>query len=238
MNLLADLEIEVDPDEMLRGMGYPDQARIADRVRAACDEQAARVSELAEPWGAHVDLPIESIEGERVSCAGGRVFTSRRLAKIVSKAEMLAVALVTIGPRVGEEVRRLAREDRLLDAQALDAAASSVTSALMDRVGSEICRDSVMRNYGTTVRYAPGYTGWPIQDLPTLFSCFDGQGVPVSLSPAFTMVPEKSLLTVVGLVPGGHPAPDIDPCTLCDLRRCSMRRAPRKRPRPRSRVER
>jgi hypothetical protein len=235
MNLIADLAVEVDPEEMLRGMGYPERARIADRVRAACDEQSARVAELADPWGAHVDLPIESIDGDRMRCAGDRVFTSRRLVSLVRRAELLAVALVTLGPRVGEEIRRLACEDRLLDAQALDAAASSATSGLMDRVGTEICREAVARNYGTTVRYAPGYTGWPIQDLPAVFSCVDGQDVPVALSSSFTMIPEKSLLTVVGLVPGGHPSPDIDPCTLCDLRRCSMRRAPRKRARTHAR---
>ena len=72
----------------------------------------------------------------------------------------------------------------------------------------------------------PGYTGWHFDDQATLFSFFDQGTIPIDLSDGIMMQPKKSLLGMVGLTPGGKEAPEIEPCRICDLQNCAMRKQP------------
>ena len=225
-NLVTGSVIEVDRDELAHCMGYPSPASVSAPVRDVCDAQIRRLADLANPWGGCIEIPIRDVGYDTVQLEGGSALSSRRLARLLRRATSIELLIVTLGESVGLAIRQETREGSVLDAMALDAAATVATSALMREMRERVCRKAIERGLGTTIRYGPGYTDWKIDDMAVLFSCLEGRSVPVRLNDQLMMLPEKSLLGIVGLVPGKRSAPDVIPCRICDLERCSSRRAP------------
>lgn len=226
-NALKDHRAAVHEQDVLRAMGYPDGALVSEPVRRVCREQLARVGELADPWGSSREVRIESVAGDRVDLGAGRMLRSRRVASMLRRATSVEVCLVTLGGAVSAEVSRLVADGSMIEALALDAAATAATNGLMEELRERVCATAAERRSGTTIPYGPGYTGWRIGDMPVLLSCLDQADVPVRLNEQLMMIPQKSLLCVVGIVPGGKRGrTEVLPCRLCDLDHCSLRRAP------------
>jgi hypothetical protein len=226
-NLLRDYRVEVSESELYRALGYPDSDSVSGPVHEICLEQLRRLDDFIAPWAGSHEVRIDGVDDDSVRLESGRTLTSRRLATILRRATSLRICLVTVGPGIMPEVERLMAAGAMVEALALDAAASAATSALMAELRQRICAQAAERNCGTTLRYAPGYTGWTIQDTPTLFSYLDEESVPIRLNQQLMMIPAKSLLGVIGIVPGGRSAAhETPPCRLCDLERCAVRLAP------------
>ncbi len=230
-NLLRGYRVEPDEGEVFRLMGYPDGARVSDPVLEVCREQISRVGEVADPWGGHVELRITGGDGDEVRIESGHVLNSNRVAGILRRSDSLAVYVVTLGSPATEEIHRLQTENFMPEVLAFDAAATVATGALLGKLRERICTEAAAHGCGTTIAYGPGYSGWEIHDMTKLFSCLRGEEVPVRLNDQLMMIPEKSLLGVVGIVPGGRrELIDVEPCRLCDLARCSVRREPYRSP--------
>jgi hypothetical protein len=226
-NLLTDDRFEVNESEVFRTLGYPDSGSVSVPVREICREQLRRLGDFIAPWAGSHEVRIEGIDDGSVRLESDRTLNSRRLANILRRATSLRICLVTVGPKIVSEIERLMATGAMVEALALDAAASAAASVLMAELRQRICAQATECNCGTTLRYAPGYTGWHIHDTPTLFSYLDKESVPIRLNQQLMMIPAKSLLGVIGIVPGGHSvAHEVLPCRLCDLERCSVRRAP------------
>jgi hypothetical protein len=226
-NVLSDHPLEVSQSDVFRTLGYPDSGSVSNPVRQVCLEQLHRLGDFVTPWAGSREVRIDGVDDDSVRLQSGRTLNSRRLATILRRATSLRICLVTVGPRVTAEIERLIATGAMVEALALDAAASAAASALMAQLRRRICAQATERNCGTTRRYAPGYTGWDLQDTPTLFSYFDKEDVPIRLNQQLMMIPAKSLLGVIGIVPGGRSAArEVLPCRLCDLDRCFVRLAP------------
>jgi hypothetical protein len=226
-NMLSDYRLEVSESEVFRALGYPDSGSVSGPVREVCLDQLRRLGDFIAPWAGSREVRIDGVDDDSVRLESGRTLTSRRLATILRRATSLGICLVTVGPGIMPEIERLLAAGATVEALALDAAASAAASALMAELRKRICAQATERHCGTTLRYAPGYTGWHIRDTPTLFSYFDEESVPIQLNQQLMMTPAKSLLGVIGIVPGGHStAREVLPCRLCDLERCSVRLAP------------
>jgi len=226
VNLVADDALEVGRKELFRTLGYPARKIPVGSIAEVCEQQSARTLELAQPWGSWREIPVEKIEDGQVRLAGGRELGSKRLAKILRKADAVLLLLVTLGDAFSTEVRRLSAEGAMLEAMVLDAAGTVATNALMKRLRKLGSSQAVERGYGATIRYGPGYTGWDIRDMAVLFNYLDPEEVPVRLNPQMMMIPEKSLIALVGLTPNGKVAQEPVPCRICDLENCSVRREP------------
>ncbi|HNI37434.1 MAG TPA: hypothetical protein PKZ68_03985, partial [Pseudomonadales bacterium] len=107
------------------------------------------------------------------------------------------------------------------------AVGSAMVVEAMKALTDQVSAEAQQRGYGTTLRVGPGYTGWHFGDQAILFRFFEGfEHLPITMSDGIMMRPQKSLLGMVGLNPGAKNAPEIEPCRLCDLKNCSMRKAP------------
>jgi len=225
-NFVTQERLCVERTRLFRALGYPSHAYPAAPVIEICEQQAVRVEALAQPWGSWREVNVEAVQNGRIQLAGGRELASARLAQILSRAEAVIVLIVSLGEKFTKEVRRLASEGSMLEAMALDAAGTVATNELMNQLRKRACNEAKQRGFGATIRYGPGYTGWELSDMSVLFSYFAREDIPVRLNPQMMMIPEKSLLNLVGLTNDGRVAQEPVPCRICDLESCSVRQEP------------
>lgn len=230
INQLANYQYQLDVERVLNFMGYSDPSRARKPVLKIVDEQMARAADFAEPWAASIEVPLCGIENDRIHLKYGveqLVLQSDQLPKILRNAESVVILLASAGDKTTQESRRLMSEGKSGQALAIDAMGSAMVVDAMKALTDRVSDDAEKRGYGTTLRVGPGYTGWHFGDQAILFRFFEGmEGLPITMSDGVMMQPQKSLLGMVGLNPGGKRAPEIEPCRLCDLQNCSMRKAP------------
>lgn len=229
-NLLQGAVVSAEFSEVSRLIGYPSPERMSEPVREICLRELARLPALCEPWGTWRDFEVRSVRGEGIELAGEIALTSRRLAKLMRRARVLRLFVATLGDEVSRETRRLVHDNQMPEALSLDAAATAAVHALTEALIRRTCDEARRRGLGTTVRYAPGYTGWNIGDIAALFATLDHERVPVELNSQLMMRPEKSLLSVVGLTDDGQIAAPLEQCRGCALVHCTARKAPYRAP--------
>lgn len=229
-NQLADYQYQLDRDRVLNFMGYSDPSKARTPVLKIVDGQLARAAEFAEPWAASIEVPLCGIENDKIHLKHGLdqlVLHSEQLPRILRNAESVVMLLASAGDKTTEESRRLMAEGKTGQALAIDAVGSAMVVEAMKALTDRVSAAAEKRGYGTTLRVGPGYTGWHFGDQAILFRFFEGlPGLPITMSDGVMMRPQKSLLGMVGLNPGGKRAPEIEPCRLCDLQNCMMRKAP------------
>jgi hypothetical protein len=229
-NLLQDYQYQLELDRVLNFMGYNDPSKARKPVLKVVEEQMIRVADFSEPWAAAVEVPLCGIENDKIHLKHGLeqvTLGSEQLPKILRNAESVVILLASAGDKTTQESRRLMAEGKQGQALAIDAIGSAMVVEAMKALTDRISADAERRGYGTTLRVGPGYTGWHFGDQAILFRFFEGRpGLPITMSDGVMMQPQKSLLGMVGLNPGGKKAPEIEPCRLCDLQNCTMRKAP------------
>lgn len=230
VNRIEGYRYALPPEAVLNFMGYSDPAKARKPVLKVLEEQLLRVEELAEPWGAAVEVPLCGIRDEHIVLKDGIdqiELHSEQLPKILRQAEAVVILLASAGDKTTALSRQLMQDGKQGQALAMDAIGSAMVVEAMKALTEVVSAEAETRGYGTTLRVGPGYTGWQFGDQSILFRFFEGKaGVPVTMSDGIMMRPQKSLLGMVGLNPGGKRAPEIEPCRLCDLKNCMMRKAP------------
>ncbi len=229
-NRLEGYRYRLDRDSVLNFMGYGDPSKARKPVLKVLDEQLARAMDFAEPWATCVEVPLCGIDNDKIHLKHGLeqvVLHSEQLPKILRHAEAVVILLASAGDPVTQESKRLMAEGKTGQALAMDAIGSAMVVECMKALTDQVAAEAQQRGYGTTLRVGPGYTGWHFGDQAILFRFFEGcRQLPVTMSDGIMMRPQKSLLGMVGLNPGARNAPEIEPCRLCDLKNCAMRKAP------------
>lgn len=227
-NSLADFLFDLDINSVLNFMGYADPEKARPKIRELALEETKRANELADSWGSAVQVPLCGIQDESIFLKYGEdqvCLHSTQLPKILRKSDGVAILLVTAGGKVTEESRRLMAAGKMTRALAVSAVGSAMVVDLMKALTDQVYTEAQQRDYGITLRVGPGYTGWHMKDQSTLFSFYRADNIPITLNHGVMMEPEKSLLGMVGLNPGGKRTPEIEPCRICDLKGCDMRKA-------------
>lgn len=211
--LIEHIPLRLDPASAVQrlrlGRTRDPEARAAELIR--------RVLELAEPRALYAAHPVGG-RGEDWIEVGGVRLRSGVLARHTRGAAQAFPYLVTLGPRVEEEVSRTAD---LLEQYCLH----EVANLALGRA-----RDEVKRQVGEThgvpklASLAPGsLADWPItaqRDLFGLLGDVEGR-LGVRLTESFLMIPRKSLSGLI--FPSEHPFVS---CRLCDSRDCPGRQVP------------
>jgi hypothetical protein len=230
-NQLANYHFNLDINSVLNFMGYAEPERARPKIRVIAEGEMARANDFADSWGCALQTALCGINEEDIYLKKGDkqvCLHSQQLPKILKKADAVSIILVTAGRKISDESRRLMAAGKMTQALAVSAVGSAMVVDLMKELTRQVFVQAQQRNYGTTIRVGPGYTGWHLNDQSTLFSFFDQNtaDLPITLNHGIMMEPEKSLLGMVGLVPDGKEAPEIEPCRICDLKGCDMRKAP------------
>ncbi|MEW6489923.1 MAG: vitamin B12 dependent-methionine synthase activation domain-containing protein [Thermodesulfobacteriota bacterium] len=210
--LLEPLPLELDPASAVKrlrlGRTRDPEARVRVLIR--------RVLELAKPRGLYAVHPVGE-RGEDWVAVGAARLHSVVLARHTRGAEQVFPYLVTLGPRVEEEVSRTAD---LLEQYCLHEVANLALARARDAL-----RARVGEAFGLPKLYslAPGsLPDWPITEQRALFGLLgDVEGrLGVRLTESFLMIPRKSLSGLI--FPSDRPFVS---CRLCGSRDCPGRQA-------------
>ncbi len=199
-NQCGNQHLSVSKDALLRKIGYRGSREVSEPVREICIEQLRRLEQFIEPWAGSEEIGIDGIDGEAVVLDGGRTLHGAKLASTLRGATSLRICLGTVGPNIMAEIKALAAADCTVEGLALDAAGSVALTLLMTHLRERVVADAKARNCTTTLRYGSDHRGWHGQNSATLLSYLNVP-VPVRLNDHQMLVPEKSLLEVIGLVP-------------------------------------
>jgi len=221
MPVLKDIEVHISVDELLRAQGSAAQRPA---VRDTAQWAIAEAQRLAEPAAVWALLPVHQVDGERARVGEAWLRVGPHTDLLAPAREAL-VSVVTIGPTLEAESRRLIQEGSLLEGFMLDSAGVLALAAVGDSLRHLVEALAAQREWGVSLALAPGsLVGWPVHDQKALCSLLDLAAIGVTLNSSQVLVPHKSASRLVGLGPGYTARQVKSACRFCPQRETCWRR--------------
>lgn len=221
MPVLKDIEIHISMDELLRAQGSAAQRPA---VRETARWAITEAQRLAEPAAVWTLLPVHQVDGERARVGEAWLRVGPH-ADLLAPARQALVSVVTIGPALEAEARRLVQEGSLLEGFMLDSAGVLALAAVGDSLSRLAEALAAQREWGVSLALAPGsLVGWPVHDQKALCSLLDLAAIGVTLNSSQVLVPHKSASRLVGLGPGYTARRVESACRFCPQRETCWRR--------------
>ena len=210
--------LSIDADMVLRGQGA-DPAGIRQRRPALVDTAERAVAEglaLIDPAVIYRQLPVESLQHEWLTLAGGARLTGPLLAQHMAPAQQALLMVCTIGQALEQRISALMRSDPV-HGLALDGFGSVAVEALGVAACTRFEEQAARAGLHTSVPLSPGMIGWPVDEgQPQIFSLLDAGQIGVTLTESAQMIPRKSISMVLGI--GRRPFSEGRACDFCALR--------------------
>lgn len=205
------LDISVGPDDVVGLLGYAPSG-VPTRVRAMVSEVGTTAPLLADTRGAYRIMDHEG-------------YSESRFLRYV---DQLAVGLVTIGPRLEEEVGRLRDRGELARALVLDAYGSAMAEAAADVVNERVVRQVGLMGLRCSRRFSPGYGGWSVHEQAWILPALEADRLDVALTDGCMMKPRKSITFAVTIGEDPLEVRTADICQSCGAVNCKLRNTPHK----------
>ncbi len=191
--------LETNLKEVWQRLGYPDPALASPAIQEVFHRAMEIWQTLIEPVACYDIFQIERVTPSSVEVKGGVSFESQVLAYLCQEARELAVFIVTIGPRLEEEVGKFFQSGNFSVGNVLDKFGSQAVSMVAYRVKGLIqdCALSTGYQVMTPYWYCPGYSDWKTSEQKKLFTLVDGIHIGVRLGEACMMAPVKSYSCVL-----------------------------------------
>jgi hypothetical protein len=229
LRVLADLELEIDPAEVLRFQGYRYGGEAPPpEVRALFDQALALGRRLMAPRAVAAWLPVLHRDGERL-VFGAATLTIPGIREAWGPVTRVAAAVCTIGEALERRVGELWAARELPLASMLDSVGSGAVESLAEYVNDLLCGDAVAAGVKATNRISPGYARWDLAEQPLLFRLCPADAIGVTLNAAAVMTPGKSISLLVGAGPEARVDHYFAQCARCWMRDCAYRRVPARR---------
>ena len=232
--------LDLDLDAVARGLGCrrspaaPDPAAVKDppgrsalppHLAEAVDRQLDRARELAEPRWVWRPVPV-TFDADRQSllCAAPyacRLAVGAFIRNQLRGSRAVAAFVVTIGPRLEAEARRMMADGQGLDGFVLDTIGSAAVEATADLLEEELALAVDPLGWRITNRLSPGYCSWETRDQHALFGLLPEGPAGVTLTDSALMQPIKSVSGVIGL--GENVEHQPYPCDFCSMTDCRQR---------------
>ena len=228
-------DINVQPAEYKRLLGYPRDRVLEGRARDLAEQARAWYATHGRPW-------VYARQAERLEIVNGSIgidgvaFTSKRLQKTLQQSEADGVILVAVsaGAEVEAEAQRLWLEEKPDEYFFLEIFGSAVVEHLVTITGARLCAWAEARRLAVLPHYSPGYPEWDIAEQGRLLDLIcrtREHPIPCQLEALESgmLRPKKSLLAVFGLTAKTDAArrlTDLVPCDNCSFTPCQYRRAP------------
>jgi cobalamin-dependent methionine synthase I len=225
MELLADFELTLSEDDVLRGEGADPEVVRARRPALVKSASAALHEGLTELHPAAIIHKVKVVEHrhERILLQGGEELVSPLVAHHLAGAEEVVLVVCTIGSQMEKLASSWMEENPLLGL-ALD----GLGNAAVERVAQQICRrigeQAQASDLTASTPLSPGEPEWPVEvGQPQIFAILDSSRSGIILTSGGMMFPKKSVSFVLGI---GPEMTQTDLCELCSLwERCRYRHA-------------
>lgn len=211
-----------DPAGVLRYLGYPRDAAPDARVGARIRELLLSCRGLTRPRAAYAVYRVIAADPQSLTLETGATFAGS-IGKYLRAATRAAVFVATAGPETGALAARAAASRDSLGAMVFHAVGSWLAEAAVERALSNL-RGRLGPDEELTLRYSPGYCGMALADQRRIFDLVDAAPAGVELLPTLIMKPVKSVSGLIGVGPAAAVAAYRNPCDVCPLLECAMRR--------------
>ena len=218
-------QIAPDVEAVLRAQGA------ALETLARRSPPALRATQRAVDHGAGLLQPVvvsgrwqvACFAQDRLSLCGGGFVAGPLIGRLLSRAEHIAVAICTIGPKLEETASAAFLRDAAY-ATALDAFGSCAVQNLAQQTCSRLSQEAGERRLQSSIPLSPGLEGWPVMEgQRQLFDLMAETGAGVFLNSSGQMSPRKSMTLLLGF---GNNMQEGD--SICDY--CGSRKNCRQRP--------
>lgn len=231
-------DVNVQPAEYKRLLGYPRDWVLRDRGRALADWARDWYRRHGHPW-------VYARQADTLETGGGAIsingvsFSSARLLKTLRAADAHSAIMVAAGagPELEQEAQKLWREEKPDEYFFLEVYGSAVVEHLVTMTGARLCAWAEGHHEAVLPHYSPGYTEWNIEEQPRLLALINrtrhpSMPLPLDVLDSGMLRPKKSLLAVFGVTRHTdrvHRLTDLIPCENCSFLTCQYRRTPYRR---------
>lgn len=213
-------ELPLDRSAVMRYLGYkPGITRLDERHEALVDRGIGLAVAAAVPAVSLAYCGVAVAEDEVTTRVPGLVWRSRSLARLLRGGVGVTLVAATVGDGVDELVARLFRAEEYALATVVDAAGSGLVHGLGENVRAYLTAQA--DGVELSSLYGPGYGDWAIEDQIAVTDAAGGAGIGVVSTEACYLVPQKSLVGIVGWVPVGGRL--LSGCQLCTMPDCAYR---------------
>ena len=235
-------DVNVQPAEYARLLGYPRGWVIEGRARELADWARAWYAKNGRPWVyARQADALEITDGSIL--IDGTSFSSKRLQDTLRHADAHSAILVAVGagPEAEEEAHRRWEDDKPDEYFFLEMYSSAVVEHLTTMTGANLCDWAERHEMAVLPHYSPGYPEWDVAQQPRLLELMkrtrkQSLPCPVDAFDSGMLRPKKTQLAVFGLTRHTdrlRRLTELIPCENCSYAPCQYRRAPyRRAPKP------
>ncbi len=219
--ILGDVDLALDFDEFEERAG---QALQNATIRAAARTAVEQAQRLVHPAAVYDWLPARRGEGALVTLGPIELRLGKH-ANLMDEAQLACVSVVTIGPDLEEEAKRLTTAGHNLDAYLLGEAGVFAVDAVMAHVRRLVEEEAARRGWGVGTELAPGQlAGWALAEQKLVCSLLDIAAIGVHINDSGMLLPQKSASLMIGIGPGYTAHSVCTPCDFCTNREtCNYR---------------
>ena len=228
--------VDVQPAEYIRLLGYPAGAVLAGRAGELAAAARDWYAKHGRPW-VYVRHASSLQVGDHAVVIDGIAFDSPRLRNTLETAGAhgAVLAAVSAGPELEIEAQARWRDEKPDEYFFLEVYGSAIVEHLVTVTGARLCEWADARGAAVLPHYSPGYPDWSINEQPTLLDLIRRScpaTMPIEALESGMLRPKKSLLAVFGLthhIDRVRRLTDLSPCENCSFGPCQYRRAPYRR---------
>jgi hypothetical protein len=193
-------------------------------VLASADKCIDLAKKLSKPKAITAVKKVSKLTPSGIEFTDGTCISSPSLPSHMNGAEEVIFFLVTLGCALEDKSSKLMAEGDALDGYLLDRIGSIAVEALADAVET-ISREALVKNgKSLSMRFSPGYCGWPIEEQFKVAGILDFSKAGVKLTDRCMMVPKKSISAACAIGPKKLFSAKKSHCTICELKECVYRR--------------
>jgi hypothetical protein len=159
------------------------------------------------------------MSGSQTSLEDNKAIHGPLIPAIFPEAKELAVILVTIGPKLEQQVADYNKKGELMRAAILDGIGSTAVDMTAVEVLRHLAGEVAPRDYEISGPVNPGMPGFPLTEQWNLLGLVNADEIGVALTASGVLVPRKSTSVVVGIGPHMTRWTQAEVCARCSLNR-------------------
>ncbi|WP_031513023.1 vitamin B12 dependent-methionine synthase activation domain-containing protein [Desulfofalx alkaliphila] len=215
----------IDKDQVLRYLGYkPESTRYSQQMLEKIDYYILLGTTLLEPNTTHRIFNRVHLDHRGVLLQeADLLLPGKDISDHLRYAKKVCIVAATIGPQLEAEVSKLFKQGEYAAGTILDAVGTDAVEKVADRLQESLKASAMKQGYKLTWRFCSGYGDFPVTVQPQLLKAVNAQSIGITVTDSCMLLPQKSIIGVVGFTPGDMDTPVMDKCSHCQAENCAYR---------------